>query len=155
MSQRPFRVWQLSAVALIGLALWARFRGLHDLVLGALWVLVVVQSVITVVDYLESRRSAQPGGLWGVARVVGVLNVLAFFIISVSLGGTALLGGVRDGSYYLGDHGRLTEVSKATYWYSSIHGWSQAVTLPLGILGSLFRASRPRSPSDSLKRTAA
>ena len=51
------------------------------------------------------------------------LNLAAYFIIGLYLGGYApIWGGVQDGKYILKFGGRYTEVSKTVFTYSWIHG---------------------------------
>ena len=66
---------------------------------------------------------------------IGLLNFLAFWAIGATIGGSALLGKSAGGAYFVGDHGRLTQVSHLVYVYSWIHTLSQCVTLPLGVFG--------------------
>ena len=66
--------------------------------------------------------------------IVAILNFLAFFVISISVGGDALNGRVVNGHYYLYGHGKLNEVSPALFAYSRWHGISLVVTLPPAML---------------------
>src|SRR3954447_23946789 len=65
------------------------------------------------------RRYSQPHRVYGVAD---------------QLGGDALNGRVEAGRYYLGSHGRLTEVSRDVFTYSWWHPISLMVTQPLALL---------------------
>ncbi len=75
------------------------------------------------------------GGTWALIHFRRFLNVIrvvlllvfllavgsgANFLICVglglSIGGEATLGKVENGKYYVGEHGRYTQVSKETYW---------------------------------------
>lgn len=56
------------------------------------------------------------------------LNYTVYWIAGVYLGGFANIGRVQDGKYFLGSHGRYTEVSEAVYTYSRIHGESTLIT---------------------------
>src|SRR5262245_47828564 len=80
-------------------------------------------------------------------------NFVAFWVIGLSLGGSAVGGKVEDGRYYLNLKGRFTEVSHAVYLYSSIHHRSWWVTHAAGFLaaGCLlltgdWRRRRPAEP---------
>jgi hypothetical protein len=64
--------------------------------------------------------------LWFLALV----NFLVFVAVAVPLGGDALNGTVRDGHYYLMQHGRYTEVSRPVFIYSAIHTLSLFVRHP-------------------------
>src|SRR5439155_26242840 len=67
----------------------------------------------------------------------GLANFTAFWIAAVILGGDAEGGRIQDGRYYLSIHGRLTEVSRGTYFYSRAHTHSVWITHPLAILAAL------------------
>ena len=64
---------------------------------------------------------------------VAVVNFLAFVFVTTQIGGDALNGHSDHGRYYLSDHGKLTEVSKAVYVYSLCHALSLLITHPLAI----------------------
>jgi len=81
--------------------------------------------------------------------VVGVVNFLGFSVISLNLGGGAHNGEIRDGRYFLAEHGCKTEVSERVYRRMMIHERSVWITLPLSmfgvlILGSLSGWKRPK-----------
>jgi hypothetical protein len=63
-----------------------------------------------------------------------LLNFVAFLAISSGIGGDALNGKTVDGHFFLGDHGRFTEVTEAVFSYSGWHATSLFVTHPLGML---------------------
>ena len=65
---------------------------------------------------------------------LGVLNFLAFVIVAVAIGGDAVNGKTIGGHFYLGCHGKLTEVSEAVYAYSLWHVRSVFATHPLAML---------------------
>jgi hypothetical protein len=75
-----------------------------------------------------------------------VLNFVVFWHVAVSIGGDAVSGRVEDGKYFVSSHGRLTEVSEATWRYSYAHKTSIWVTHPLGGVGALllYLADRER-----------
>jgi hypothetical protein len=62
---------------------------------------------------------------------IGLINVFVFLVISAFLGGVA--SDIRNGHYYLNNHGRFTEVSRPLYLYADIHFW---VTWVLILVGS-------------------
>ena len=72
---------------------------------------------------------------------VSIANFAAFAIVAAILGGDAVSGKIQDGHFYLGSHGKYTEVSQATYDYSRLHTHSVWVTHPLAIL-AVFAATR-------------
>jgi thiosulfate reductase cytochrome b subunit len=51
----------------------------------------------------------------------GVANFLIFVMVAIYLGGNALGGESGAGRYFVSEHGRLTEVSRAAYLYSQWH----------------------------------
>ena len=66
---------------------------------------------------------------------VAFFNFLAFWFVSVSIGGDALSGKVEGGRYYVSSRGKFTEVSRGVWTYSRVHTISVLITHPLGILG--------------------
>jgi len=60
--------------------------------------------------------------------LIAWLNFTVYWIVGVSLGGFADIGRVEGGRYFLGSHGRYTEVSEAVFTYSRIHGKSTLIT---------------------------
>lgn len=81
------------------------------------------------------------------AIVVGFVNFFLFFAESLILGGDALNGFVRDGHYYLANHGSLTEVDQATWELSRFHATSVFVTHPLALAGMAYLLFRYAFPS--------
>lgn len=75
---------------------------------------------------------------------VAAANFLAFFVISLSLGGDALNGKVDGDHYFLGSHGRYREVPRRIFDYSRWHAFSLWVTHPLALL-AIFGLSREPS----------
>ena len=74
------------------------------------------------------------------------LNFIVFFIVAIRLGGDAVNGKIVGGHFYLANHGKLTEVSEATFTYSLWHVRSLVVTHPLAMLtGYLAKMSKPRT----------
>jgi hypothetical protein len=67
------------------------------------------------------------------AGIVAIVNFGAFVLIAESIGGDALNGHAVQGHYFLSNHGRLIEVSRATFEYSKWHAISLFVTHPLAI----------------------
>jgi hypothetical protein len=78
----------------------------------------------------------------------GLVNFALFIIISAFLGGSAGNGIVRSGHYYVGAHGKITEVSERIYRFSQIHEYSTFVMLPLSIVALVYAKSlRKRAES--------
>jgi hypothetical protein len=74
-------------------------------------------------------------------RYLAVLNFTALVLGMILLGGDALNGHVADGRHYLSWHGKLTEVSPATFRYSRLHTIASFVLLGFAALSAL--ASKP------------
>lgn len=81
-------------------------------------------------------RIARITGL--ILLVAGILNFIAFGVHSAMIGGSAGNGKERDGRYFVSDHGKDTEVSQETFYWSSIHGKSVFITHPLAIIGGVL-----------------
>lgn len=70
--------------------------------------------------------------------VLGAANFVAFAIGSAYLGGDAAAGKQEGDRYYLGNHGKYTEVSPETYAYSRWHARSIWITHPVAMLCMLL-----------------
>jgi hypothetical protein len=75
-----------------------------------------------------------------IAGICGV-NILAFMVIATMLGGDAVNGYAADGHYFLGNHGRFIEVSKAVFEYSRFHVYSGFISFPVAAFAT-WRAKR-------------
>jgi|SRR5580658_4198589 hypothetical protein len=69
----------------------------------------------------------------GILLGIAGLNFIVFVIAAICIGGDALNGRTEGGHYFVANHGKLTEVSRAVWIYSRIHACSVMVTHPLGI----------------------
>ena len=49
------------------------------------------------------------------------VNFFVLFIVSMLIGGDGCNGHAEAGRYFLSNHGKLTETTRAVYWYSCIH----------------------------------
>src|ERR1700742_4407143 len=67
-----------------------------------------------------------------------LINFFVFIAVSLWLGGDAINGHSGSGHYFLGSHGRVTEVSHDVFVYSWWHTVSVMVTMPLGLLVQFF-----------------
>jgi hypothetical protein len=83
--------------------------------------------------------------LCAAAVLLALVNFAAFFCIALLIGGDALNGHSDAGHYYLNNHGRLTEVSRAVFTYSKWHAISVLVTHPLAILCGWLLARRNKN----------
>jgi hypothetical protein len=57
------------------------------------------------------------------------LNGCSFLVHTSIIGGGASNGKIENGKYYVGDHGRYTEVSHSAYRFSWWHELSAAVSI--------------------------
>ena len=53
----------------------------------------------------------------------GLVNFVLFMTVCAFLGGSAANGIIRSGRFYVGEHGKITEVSEGAYRFSQIHGY--------------------------------
>ena len=60
-----------------------------------------------------------------------ILNIGAYVVVATFLGGDAINGRIENGRYFLGAHGKYTEVSRTTFNYSRIHTYSVWATCAL------------------------
>jgi hypothetical protein len=70
--------------------------------------------------------------------LVAWVNFTAFWCVSFWLDGNAIIGKVENGRYYLGSHGRYTEVSQEVWTYSRAHTISTWITDLLGAVGFVW-----------------
>lgn len=61
-------------------------------------------------------------------------NFAIFWIVGVAIGGDAINGKIVGSHFYLGSHGKLTEVSETIYTYSLWHARSLFITHPLAFV---------------------
>jgi hypothetical protein len=81
---------------------------------------------------------------------VACVNFVTFLGTSLFLGGDALGGKIENGLYYLGSHGRYTEVSEQVFEYSEAHARSVEISLPIMFLSLFFVRGRSHKSSRSL-----
>jgi hypothetical protein len=75
---------------------------------------------------------------------LALLNILAFFVATMNLGGDAWNGRIVDSHYFLGMGGRYTEVSEAVYRYSHWQDLTLLFTQPLGLISAVILWGRKR-----------
>ncbi|HVA49519.1 MAG TPA: hypothetical protein VNH11_24345 [Pirellulales bacterium] len=75
-------------------------------------------------EQLGESKGAAINGLLCVIIAIGFANFTCFWLADVAIGGSAANGKVEGGKFYAGSHGKYTEVSKAVFDYSRIHGYS-------------------------------
>ncbi len=88
-------------------------------------------------SFLQLFRT-RSGKLGGLLFFGWVANMLACGIVASVLGGDAISGHESAGHYFLGDHGRFTEVSKLIFELSRLHVLSTLISLPFALIGWLL-----------------
>lgn len=81
--------------------------------------------------------------------LVGIINFLAFFIVTNVVGGDAFNGKIQEGRYFLGYRGTYTEVGRFAYNCSYVHDLSIFITHPMAVIG-LFLWSMAREHEQCL-----
>jgi hypothetical protein len=60
-------------------------------------------------------------------------DFLSFLLVGALIGGDAIHGYRSDGVAYLSEHGRFTQVSLGTYYFSVCHALSVLVAFPVAL----------------------
>jgi hypothetical protein len=83
----------------------------------------------------KSNLKWQDAPIWlRVVWIGAIANFVIFWSVAVWCGGDALNGKIVAGHYFVGSHGRYTEVTKAFFDYSRLHALSATITMPLAML---------------------
>lgn len=90
------------------------------------------------------RRKSKKAKLFGIVFPVAVVNLVVFGLVALALGGLASIGQSDGGHYFVGNHGKLTEVSRATFIYSLIHTYV-SFALVLLCVGLGAKRQRPKT----------
>lgn len=72
--------------------------------------------------------------------LIWILNFVIFVIISMWLGGTALIGFIQNGSYYIGNHGNYTKVSNVIWYLNYIQGVLLFLLIPFPFIKAFLSA---------------
>lgn len=70
--------------------------------------------------------------------LIAMLNFFAFWYGALILGGDAVNGKEEGGRFFVGAHGKYTEVTEGVYRYSRFHVLSLLVTHSLGMVAGLI-----------------
>lgn len=84
----------------------------------------------------------------------GVINFMAFMAFCMNIGGSSGNGGIRDGRYFVNEHGKETEVSALIFELNQTHGRLLWITHPMAMIGMLILvtgSSGDRGRSDKKK----
>jgi hypothetical protein len=130
---------------------------------------VVFLAAMCVVGYgivrnLPQRRRNAVVHLLGASLFFGgILNFLVYWHVAVYIGGDAVSGKIENDRHFVSSHGKLTQVSKATWLYSYGHKVSTWITHALVLVGWLLmyltdpernkltnKSPQPTPPDDSL-----
>ena len=85
---------------------------------------------------------------------LGSIIIAGFFVYSQIIGGSASLGYIEEGAYFVGEHGQYTQVSQVAYQVSNIWEilfWLFIPFTPIGcfiISGICVKADRRRKISE-------
>ena len=75
---------------------------------------------------------------------VALLNFASFIVGHFILGGSAMNGYIKDGRYFLGNHGAFVEVSREVWSYSYYHGNFMWMTQGAVLIGGAIYMNRKR-----------
>jgi hypothetical protein len=70
--------------------------------------------------------------------LLGVLNFMSFMGFCMSIGGSAGSGGIREGRYFVKEHGKENEVSALTFELNQIQGRSLWITHTIAMFALLI-----------------
>jgi hypothetical protein len=96
---------------------------------------------------MGSEPNQGPGRLLKGFFFLYAANFVVFVIIAARIGGDAFNGMVRDGHYFLSNHGQLTEVSPRVFTYSLWHVRFLLATFALTFLTALWTKWRNKRNS--------
>jgi len=88
---------------------------------------------------------------WDVIALVGMGIWLSWAVVSIYLGGDALLGKEVDGKYFLASHGNYKEVSSGVFTFSRIHGYIAWVCWGIAVLIAITRHMRKANEREDAK----
>jgi hypothetical protein len=80
---------------------------------------------------------------------ISILNLAAFVLIALLIGGDALNGKIESGLYYVGGGSRFTPVSGTVFAYSKWHALVALGGQPIALAFYLFSKTRTISARDS------
>jgi len=91
-------------------------------------------------DYNSLWRFSRRGKLiFAPIAILAGVNFISFLAISIYLGGDARNGHIKNGHYFLGSHGKYTEVGQTVWNYSYWHATSILAThCSVFIVGALL-----------------
>jgi hypothetical protein len=75
------------------------------------------------------------GRIGGALFALGVINFIAFVVLSLAWGGDALNGTAQNGRFYLRNKRHLVEVSEVKWRVNRAHAISVLITHPLAVVG--------------------
>jgi hypothetical protein len=69
---------------------------------------------------------------------IWLLNFISFLVGAATIGGDAVNGKAEAGRFYVSDHGKLTEVSRAVFTYSRFHCYATWMTHAMAVICALL-----------------
>ena len=102
-------------------------------------------SISNQVGHIFASLDVRLKKFYSIVITVAIVNFAAFMIGVGALGGDAVNGKSGGGRYYVANHGRLTEVSKAAYIYSRFHCYSIWITHSLALIVCFIAHTQRRS----------
>ena len=107
--------------------------------------------------FCDYYKAAAKTAIFAIILVLlGALNFMAFMAFSMNIGGSAGNGRIRDGRYFVNEHGKETEVSASTFELNLTHGRSLWITHPMAMVGMLIliaHSSTAQGRSDKKRQT--
>lgn len=103
------------------------------------------------------HRTQWTDRIWGVLLAGCVANIVAFGVRGLALGGSVWNGKREGGEFFVGDHGRFTEVTERQWQRLWRHELSLLATVPLGAFAGflLQRSAKIRRQRSTTIRSVA
>ncbi|HUJ24824.1 MAG TPA: hypothetical protein VLW85_02320 [Myxococcales bacterium] len=79
--------------------------------------------------------------------LVAFADFIAFYVVTLVVGGDGLSGTEQAGHYFVSNHGRLTEVSHAAWLFTRLQALSLFVLIPLALISMAVDSLRAPDPS--------
>lgn len=89
---------------------------------------------------IKPKIDSKPGEteIFELIFLLGILNFITFFVFCIIIGGDAASGFVKDGQYFVADHGKYTEVYEYVWKINKLHGSSIFITHPLAMIAGIL-----------------
>ena len=80
-------------------------------------------------------KKSEPNFILCFWNAIGIVIIAGFFLYSFTIGGSASLGYYENNTYFVGNHGEYTQVSKLIYQISNMWELLFWIFIPLTPLG--------------------